>query len=405
MRKVLLLLCCVAFSLFAGPKALWIIYPEPLRAGVDKERYLRTEFDVPQKEIKQAFVGYIIDDYGTVFLNGQNVTKEANRMTQTPRVKQYDITKLVAAGRNAIAVTAVNAGSNGGFIMHISITFQDGSEQELFTDPKTWKASQVKTDGWDKPDFAATDDWKTPDSPGDRTVHPWATMNDMIALYANDDATVERERRRQEAAKEPERRRQRELRIKKLHELLATEKMEEVKITYMNNGPFFDIGGRLYRPVLYNGAVRESQNSMDKINNFAASSMNLYAMGLGNFFWKGPDQYDFEGVDRMLETAMAIAPKGRFLIGLGFSHGPAWWSRLHPEETIKYARYDEKHTSRGDGLGPYLAASYASKLWLKEASEAVRKLVEHIENSPYGKHVFAYRIDAGVYAEWHYFGM
>ncbi|MBR4220084.1 MAG: hypothetical protein IKR81_02945, partial [Victivallales bacterium] len=405
MRKVLLLLCCVAFSLFAGPKALWIIYPEPLREGVDKERYLRTEFDVPQKEIKQAFIGYIIDDYGTVLLNGQNVTKEANRMTQTPRVKQYDITKLVAAGRNAVAVTAVNAGSHGGFIMHISITYQDGSEQELFTDPKTWKASTVKTEGWARPGFAATDDWKTPKSPGDRTVHPWATMNDMIALYANDDAAVERERRREEAAKEPERRRQRELRIKKLHELLATEKMEEVKITYLNNGPFFDIGGRLYRPVLYNGAIRETQNSMDKINNFAASSMNLYAMGLGNSFWKGPDQYDFEGVDRMLETAMAIAPKGRFLIGLGFSHGPAWWSRLHPDETIKYARYDEKHTSRGDGLGPYLAASYASELWLKEASEAVRKLVEHIEKSPNGKHVFAYRIDSGVYAEWHYFGM
>ncbi len=405
MRKVLLLLCCVAFGLFAGPKALWIIYPEPLREGVDKERYLRTEFDVPQKEIKQAFIGYIIDDYGTVLLNGQNVTKEANRMTQTPRVKQYDITKLVAAGRNAVAVTAVNAGSHGGFIMHISITYQDGSEQELFTDPKTWKASTVKTEGWDRPGFAATDDWKTPNSPGDRTVHPWATMNDMIALYANDDAAVERERRREEAAKEPERRRQRELRIKKLHELLATEKMEEVKITYLNNGPFFDIGGRLYRPVLYNGAIRETQNSMDKINNFAASSMNLYAMGLGNSFWKGPGQYDFEGVDRMLETAMAIAPKGRFLIGLGFSHGPAWWSRLHPDETIKYARYDEKHTSRGDGLGPYLAASYASELWLKEASEAVRKLVEHIEKSPYGKHVFAYRIDSGVYAEWHYFGM
>ena len=404
MRRILFLLCCIALSLFAGPKALWLFYPEPQKESIDKERYLRTEFDVPQKEIKQAFVGYIIDDYGTVLLNGQNVANEVNGKSEIPKAKQYDITKLVAPGRNALAVTAVNTASRGGFILHLSITFQDGSEQELFTDPATWKTSKVKTEGWDKAGFAATDDWKTPDSHGDRTVHPWATMIDMVAIYANDDAAVELQRRREEAAKEPERRRQRELRLKKLHELLATEPMEQVKITYKNNGPFFDIGGRLYRPVLYNGGIRESQSSMEKINNFAAADMNLYAMGLGSSFWKGPDQYDFESVDRMLETAMAIAPKGRFLIGLGFSHGPQWWNKLHPEETIKYAGKDEKHSSR-DGIGPFPAASYASELWLKEASEAVRKLVAHIEGSPYGKHVFAYRIDSGVYAEWHYFGM
>ena len=404
MCKVLLPLCCAAFGLCAGPKALWLVYPEPLKYGVDQERFLRTEFEVPKKEIKQAFVGYIIDDYGTVLLNGQNVANGPLPRTEIPSAKKYDITKLLVPGRNVIAVTAVNAGGPGGFILHISVTFQDDSEMELFTDTATWKVSKVKTDGWDKIGFVATDDWKTPDSPGDRTVHPWADRIDMLAIYANADAVVEVERRRVEAIKAAERKRQLEESLQKLNEQLATEQLEEVKITYKNNGPFFDIGGKLYRPVLYNGWFRDSQNSIDKINNFAAADMNLYAMGLGSSFWKGPDQYDFESVDKMLSNAMAIAPKGRFLIGLGFSHGPQWWNLLHPDETIKYGRKDDKYSSR-DGIGPFLAPSYASELWLKEASEAVRKLVEHIENSPYGKHVFAYRIDAGVYAEWHYHGM
>ena len=54
MRKFLFLLCCIAFSLFAGPKAQWIVYPEDVKEGVNKERYLRTEFKVPRKKIKQA---------------------------------------------------------------------------------------------------------------------------------------------------------------------------------------------------------------------------------------------------------------------------------------------------------------------------------------------------------------
>ena len=144
MRKILLPLCCAAFGLCAGPKALWLVYPEPLKEGVDKERYLRSEFEVPQKEIKQAFIGYIIDDYGTVLLNGQNVANAPLPRTEVPKAKQYDITKLLVPGRNVFAVTAVNAGGPGGFILHISITFQDDSELELFTDTDTWKISKVK---------------------------------------------------------------------------------------------------------------------------------------------------------------------------------------------------------------------------------------------------------------------
>ena len=88
MRNVLLPLCCAAVSLCAAPKALWLVYPEPLKYGVDQERFLRTEFDVPQKEIKQAFVGYIIDDYGTVLLNGQNVANGPLPRTEIPSAKK-----------------------------------------------------------------------------------------------------------------------------------------------------------------------------------------------------------------------------------------------------------------------------------------------------------------------------
>ena len=64
MRKLLIFLCCCAFSLLAGPKAQWIVYPEDAKEGVNKERYHRTEFTVADKPIKQAFVAYVADDSG-----------------------------------------------------------------------------------------------------------------------------------------------------------------------------------------------------------------------------------------------------------------------------------------------------------------------------------------------------
>ena len=197
MRKFLFLLCCIAFSLFAGPKAQWIVYPEDVKEGVNKERYLRTEFKVPRKKIKQATVAYLIDDSGVVMLNGERVDHQQNRITGNGTAKQYDITKALASGANALCATMVNGGGPGGIILHLSIAYQDGSEQEVFTDT-TWKASREKSNGWEKAGFSGKG-WQEAMSVGDYLSDPWAVTNDFIAIYANDDAAIERDRRRQVA--------------------------------------------------------------------------------------------------------------------------------------------------------------------------------------------------------------
>ncbi|MCR5379651.1 MAG: alpha-L-rhamnosidase N-terminal domain-containing protein, partial [Lentisphaeria bacterium] len=145
MRKLLIFLCCIAFSLFAGPKAQWIVYPEDTKEGVNKERYHRTEFTVADKPIKQAFVAYVADDSGYVMLNGNRVEHQDTRITGNGTAKQYDITKELVKGPNALCATVINAGGSAGFILHLSITYEDGSEQEVFTDT-TWKTSREKSD-------------------------------------------------------------------------------------------------------------------------------------------------------------------------------------------------------------------------------------------------------------------
>ena len=115
MRKLLFLLCCIAFCLLAGPKAQWIVYPEDAREGVNKERYLRTEFNVADKAIKQAFVAYVADDSGYVMVNGNRVEHQSTRITGNGTAKQYDITKEIARGTNALCATVINAGGSAGF--------------------------------------------------------------------------------------------------------------------------------------------------------------------------------------------------------------------------------------------------------------------------------------------------
>ena len=127
MRKALLLLCCGAFSLLAGPKAQWLAYPEDVKEGVNQERYLRTEFKVANKAIKQAYVAYHIDDSGSVMLNGKTVEHQRTRITGNGTAKQYDISKELVRGPNALCATTVNHGGPGGFILHLSITYQDGT--------------------------------------------------------------------------------------------------------------------------------------------------------------------------------------------------------------------------------------------------------------------------------------
>ncbi|MCQ2402871.1 MAG: hypothetical protein MJ202_04010 [Lentisphaeria bacterium] len=394
MRKVLFLLFCVALGLFAGPKAEWIIYPEKPAEGLNKERFLRTEFELADKPVKEAFINYIIDDTGFAFLNGKNVTQKSYANPLFPKSRLYDVTDLLKSGRNAIGVIAINQAGNGGTILHLEITYKDGTIQEVFTD-KTWKLSKENAKDWEMPGFDDKE-WKTPNSNGDYNADPWVTIYDMVGLYAHDDATVEIERRQQKETK-----------IKQLLEQLAQEPDEQAKITYVNGDARFDIGGKLYRPVLYNSNFgwRDTPNFREKIANFEAADMNLISFGIeADKFWKGTGKFDYKALNQALADAFVMAPNARFIFDVGFSHGPRWWNREHPEELVKYASVDTEHSS-GDCIGNYAAPSYASELWLKEASEVVRRIVEYIESKPYAKHVFGYRLDAGVYMEWHYYGM
>jgi len=397
MRKVLFLsflLGCCAFSLCAGPKAQWIIYPEKEAQSYNQERYFRTEFKLPRKKIKQAILCYLIDDYGSITLNGQSVSKLKRLTRFALNIHQYDVTEVLKSGANVLVTTAVNEGGPGGFIARLEITYQDGNIQEIITDA-AWKTSRVKSAGCENPGFAARE-WTQAKTVGDYNSDPWVTQKDMLAFFSHNDGEQELKRRQN-----MEQNKQQALRK------LAAAPTEQAKIVYKDGGAFFDIGGKLYRPVLYNYSTggRDTPKFRQKMTNFSDAGINLIVFSIeAHDFWKGPRKYDYKALDKVFATAYSMSPNARFMFAITFSHGPHWWNKMHPKEMIKYARQSKEFES-DDNIGNYEAPSYASELWVKEACETVKKLVEHIEKSPYGKRVFAYRLAAGVYSEWHYYGM
>ena len=193
-----------------------------------------------------------------------------------------------------------------------------------------------------------------------------------------------------------------------IREELAKKPDESVKIVYQRGAPFFKIGKTLYPPVLYNYSTDGHYDHEDfraAVRGFVDADIQLFSFGIEAVeFWKGPDQYDYDALEKALNKAFTLAPEGRFIFAITFCHGPAWWHNRYPEEQIQYA-VEDKNTPSGDCIGNYVCHSFGSERWRKESSETVRKLVEYIESTPYAKHIFGYRIGDGVYSEWVHFGM
>lgn len=144
--------------------------------------------------------------------------------------------------------------------------------------------------------------------------------------------------------------------------------------------------------------------------------------------WVGVDRYDYELTDRVLDSIFSCGEELLFIPRIKLNV-PLEWSKENPEELCVY--YDgprdaesirklvgtEKHDFLGyqSAKGYYTAGgwqddrpnlngvisnqSFSSSKWLADAGEALRRLIRHIEDGPYGKRIAAYHIAFGVSGE------
>lgn len=136
------------------------------------------------------------------------------------------------------------------------------------------------------------------------------------------------------------------------------------------------------------------------------SDIRTFGIWIG---WDGVDQYDYSEIDKILEVMLKDYPN-RYLVPRLDMNASFAWLKNHPEEMCVYyggprtreeilaridtADYDAEGNDGCNKVGPGLFSgqSFSSEVWLKDYSEALRKLVEHIESSPYADQVIGYFI-------------
>ncbi|RPJ46180.1 MAG: hypothetical protein EHM21_08860, partial [Chloroflexi bacterium] len=148
---------------------------------------------------------------------------------------------------------------------------------------------------------------------------------------------------------------------------------------------------------------------------FHQAGIQLYTFYIYGTWWLGPGQYDFAPVDNFLRDYLAKIPNGYFMPRIDLSaQGYPWWGQAHPEEMNILLDIETgqpvDQTIPNPKAVPYLGHevnlaglnlhSFHSKVWRKEAGEAVAALVAHVEAGPSADRIWAWHLCDGPFCEW-----
>jgi len=127
--------------------------------------------------------------------------------------------------------------------------------------------------------------------------------------------------------------------------------------------------------------------------------------------WTGPNQYDYTEVDKLFDLLFTTCPDIVFLPRIKLNV-PKGWCEAHPEDVFVYADGPrsledikamigtEVHGSHPCKRADLLAQqSFSSKQWLNDASEALRRFIEHVEASKWASHIIGYHLAYGTSGE------
>lgn len=156
-----LLFCAAAAA--AGPwRAAWVWFPSPHTDG-----YLRYAFELPAEPV-EAKVVVTADNIYTLYVNG----KEVGRDSEWPTLETYDVTGLLHAGPNCIAVHGRDPGPDVGAVLLEGVVVLPGREIVTIATGPDWKISPEPAPGWNLPAFDDSD-WAVVEVFGSPPVGPW----------------------------------------------------------------------------------------------------------------------------------------------------------------------------------------------------------------------------------------
>lgn len=151
--------------------------------------------------------------------------------------------------------------------------------------------------------------------------------------------------------------------------------------------------------------------TVEVFGDFAKAGVRLFTFsgtpteagyGLSKTTWTAPDTYDYSQFDERVQMLLQTCPDAYFFPRL-YLHAPPWWSQQHPDDIVLMDPGDGKPVPFIHSGGKP-APSWASEAWRRDTIEGLRRLVAHVEASPYADRVVGYHLASGTTEEWMMWG-
>ncbi len=127
--------------------------------------------------------------------------------------------------------------------------------------------------------------------------------------------------------------------------------------------------------------------------------------------WTGPEQYDYTETDQLLDLLFTLCPDIIFLPRVKLNV-PEGWCAAHPEDVFVYAGGPRTADGISALIGTNLQGAHPQKatdliaqqslwssVWVRDASEAIRRFVSHVEAGPWANWIIGYHVAYGTCGE------
>jgi hypothetical protein len=113
--------------------------------------------------------------------------------------------------------------------------------------------------------------------------------------------------------------------------------------------------------------------------------------------WAAPERFDYGPQEQFWQRLIHACPDARFCLRL-YVASPPWWDEAHPEELQRYADGRVEHEfQRTDRR---TLPSLASEIWLRDASDSLRRFLHWLETSGWAEKVWGLLLSYGITWEW-----
>lgn len=173
--------------------------------------------------------------------------------------------------------------------------------------------------------------------------------------------------------------------------------LERKPVLFINRTPF--------SPLIYCSYGTISERAFHTIELAKKQGVDLVSWcGIDTWITHPNEEPDYSWVDAEIERVLARNPNALLIPRISVGT-PDWWLQEHPDAVMVYQKMENGKwidTREVVCMAGREMPSMASEEWVKAAAEALRKLVQHLEDK-FGDHIIGYHPCGQNTGEWFYY--